>query len=316
MTCARAPKTGANTMSAYHRILLTVGSALCGLWCLAAFFPWWFAPFDPLRYIMPLQKPLAPVPDAIGGGTFWLGTDLLGRDILSRAIWAAGTTFGLVIGTIFLTYLIGLPIALAAIGRNRIIAAAAGGLSAVGRGVPVFISYLLLGILFRFGPLAFALAFVFASLPNLIDWLSPLRRALESTGPDRPTTHQIAAYAATDALKRLVFWVSIAECIAFFGFGPFAPAAPTFGGMIGENRAMALAFPHTVLGPVAALFILLLGPALLASGLEALLPTSLRTADPARPSYRPGDIRDRQESSPRSDAKLARGKPEDDASFD
>ena len=206
-------------MSAYHRILLTVGSALSGLWCLLAFYPSWLAPFDPLQIIKPFQKPLAPVPDAFPGGTFWLGTDLLGRDILSRIIWAAGASFGLVVGTILLTYLIGLPIALAATGRNRVLATTASGLCAVGRGVPVFISYILLVYTLRSGPLAFAVAFVFASLPNLIDWLSLLRRALKSTGPDRPTTTQITAYVAIDALKRLVFWVSIAECIAFLVLG-------------------------------------------------------------------------------------------------
>lgn len=279
-------------MTAYHRILLIIGSALFGLWILLAIFAPWIAPFDPIQPLIPFAKPGAVLPI---GATTWLGTDLLGRDILSRIIWAARVDLTLVGGTIALTYIIGLPIARAAARRNGVVATAARGLSAVGRAVPVVISYFVLGYTFAFGPFAFVVAFVFASLPNLIDFLSLLSRALKSNGFDRPTKNQITAYVVTDALKRLVFWLAIAGCIAFVGFGPIVPPTATFGGILGENFAMTLAFPHMVVGPIAVLFVLLLGASLLASGLEALLPISLKTADPAKPSYRPGEIFDEQE---------------------
>lgn len=48
----------------------------------------WFAPFDPNRQNLALRlaEPLAAGPD---GQTFWLGSDALGRDVLSRLLYGA-----------------------------------------------------------------------------------------------------------------------------------------------------------------------------------------------------------------------------------
>ncbi|MEM7417586.1 MAG: ABC transporter permease [Gemmatimonadota bacterium] len=53
----------------------------------AAFGPW-LAPFDPNRQNIALRlaDPMAAGPD---GGTFWLGSDALGRDVLSRLLYGA-----------------------------------------------------------------------------------------------------------------------------------------------------------------------------------------------------------------------------------
>lgn len=274
-------------MTAYHRILLGVGSVLTGLWVVLAAYAPLLAPFDPNDVLVPLQQPGAALPV---GGTVWFGTDLLGRDIFSRAIWAARASFGLIGGAIVVAYVIGLPIAFAATARSRILALPARGIAAVFRGVPVFIGYLVLIFIFGLGSFAFVVAFAFASLPSLVDLVAALRRALAREGSERPGGGRIAALFATDALKRLVFWAAIAAGIGSFGLSPFLPPAPTFGGMFFESRSMALSFPHTVLAPIGVLIALLLGASLLAAGLEARLPASLRSADPAWPSYRPGNF--------------------------
>ncbi|MDA0330172.1 MAG: ABC transporter permease [Gemmatimonadetes bacterium] len=48
----------------------------------------WLAPFDPNRQnlVLRLAEPITAGPD---GGTFWLGSDTLGRDVLSRLLYGA-----------------------------------------------------------------------------------------------------------------------------------------------------------------------------------------------------------------------------------
>jgi peptide/nickel transport system permease protein len=55
--------------------------------CAAAFGPW-LAPLDPNRQnlVLRLADPMAAGPD---GGTFWLGSDALGRDVFSRLLYGA-----------------------------------------------------------------------------------------------------------------------------------------------------------------------------------------------------------------------------------
>ena len=66
--------------------LVAIGVALVGGWIAVALFAPWLAPHDPFRSIAPLLPPGAHGPH---GETFWLGTDFLGRDILSRLIYGA-----------------------------------------------------------------------------------------------------------------------------------------------------------------------------------------------------------------------------------
>ncbi len=59
-----------------------------GAAAVAAVFGSWLAPFDPNRQnlVLRLADPMAAGPD---GSTFWLGSDALGRDVLSRLLYGA-----------------------------------------------------------------------------------------------------------------------------------------------------------------------------------------------------------------------------------
>ena len=60
-----------------------IGAFLVLFWVFIAIFAPLIAQFDPNANIMPFAKPgtLAP-----SGQTFWLGTDHMGRDLLSRVV--------------------------------------------------------------------------------------------------------------------------------------------------------------------------------------------------------------------------------------
>ena len=65
-----------------------VGALLVGFWVFVAVFAPLISPYEPNATMVPFMKPGAVNPE---GGTFWLGTDHIGRDILSRLIWGSRT---------------------------------------------------------------------------------------------------------------------------------------------------------------------------------------------------------------------------------
>lgn len=65
-----------------------IGAFLVLFWVIVAIFAPLIAQFDPNAAIQPFAKPGVV---AASGGTFWLGTDHMGRDILSRMVWGSRT---------------------------------------------------------------------------------------------------------------------------------------------------------------------------------------------------------------------------------
>ena len=63
-----------------------VGAFLVGSWILVAIFAPWLSPHEPNATLVPFLKPGGVGPD---GTKFILGTDHIGRDILSRIIWGS-----------------------------------------------------------------------------------------------------------------------------------------------------------------------------------------------------------------------------------
>ena len=78
-----------------NRLALT-GSLVIALIVLGGVGAPWLAPYDPHeQFFDGLTLEGAPLPP---DGTFWLGTDLLGRDLLSRLLYGARTS--LIIGVV------------------------------------------------------------------------------------------------------------------------------------------------------------------------------------------------------------------------
>jgi peptide/nickel transport system permease protein len=72
-----------------------------------AFFGPWLVPFDPLatKADAALQPPNA---------SHWFGTDALGRDIFSRVVVATRLDLGIAFSAVFISFIIGMPLGLAA----------------------------------------------------------------------------------------------------------------------------------------------------------------------------------------------------------
>ena len=87
--------------------------AVIGLFVMFAIFAPLLAPYDPTRIALP-QKLTPPLFVAGGNTAYVLGTDALGRDVLSRLIWGARISLTISAAVVALSSLAGMLIGLAA----------------------------------------------------------------------------------------------------------------------------------------------------------------------------------------------------------
>jgi peptide/nickel transport system permease protein len=85
----------------FRRIPLSaaVGLLVLGFYLFLALFAQWVAPYDVFEVVGGVWEPAS--------AQFWLGTDNLGRDLLSRLIWGAQTTILIAAAATFLSFAMG-----------------------------------------------------------------------------------------------------------------------------------------------------------------------------------------------------------------
>lgn len=257
------------------------GLIMVGVWVIAGLFCEILAPYDPLQSFVPLVPPGGP---GLNGETFWLGTDLLGRDILSRLIWGTRTALlwaSLATGTAFI---VGISMGLLAgyyRGRTDTI------LSFIANALlsfPVLVLYIVIIVSLGASGTNVVIAVTFASAPAIfrivraltIDLASRdyVRAAItQGEGPLRIMVKEILPNAmgpiTVDLCLRLGYTVATIGVLGFLGLG-LPPPTPDWGGMVNDGKSMAIAFPHLVIFPCIAISTLTLGLSLLADGLEEM----------------------------------------------
>lgn len=90
-----------------------VPTAIIGLFVLFALLAPQLSPYDPTQIALP-QKLKPPFPLEGGTTSHLLGTDNLGRDVLSRLIWGSRVSLGVTAAVVVLSSIVGLLIGLAA----------------------------------------------------------------------------------------------------------------------------------------------------------------------------------------------------------
>jgi peptide/nickel transport system permease protein len=246
----------------------------------------WLAPYDPAQQFFDgLTLEGAPLPPS---ARFWLGTDLLGRDLLSRLIFGARTSL-----------MIGVAANGAAVALGALVGVVAGYLQGpVGF---VLMRFTDLMIAFPALLLAIALAAIFAPslwivalVIALVNWVQVARivyaettglaardyieatRALGAAWP-RIVWHHILPHL----MPTLLVWgtlgiattVLLEATLSFLGIG-VRPPTPSWGGIIYESQSYFLSAPWLVFFPGAAILLLALSFNLLGDGLrDAFDPT-------------------------------------------
>jgi peptide/nickel transport system permease protein len=90
------------------------GVVLIGLMVLMALFSPWLAPYDPAAQD---TRSALTAPSL----QHWLGTDELGRDILSRIIWGTRISLDVGVGAVLVAFLIGIPLGMVAGYRSGVV---------------------------------------------------------------------------------------------------------------------------------------------------------------------------------------------------
>ena len=279
---AAAPAVRKRRPLSRGRLLVGIGVLmLTALLIVTAFAPL-IAPFDPA----------ATSPDSLAGASarHWLGTDQIGRDVLSRLIVGGRTTLLITVSAVAIALAAGLVLGLAS--------GYCGGLvdEAVMR---------VLDVIFAFPVLLLAIAVVAAlgpTVPNLIvtiaivytpamarvvrapvlsvkQWdhveaarsigMSELRLVLRHI---LPVIASPILVATSLTLSQTIFTVT---ALSFLGLGP-PPPDPNWGGMLSEARQFMELAPLTVIGPAAAIVFATLTFIVLANGLREVLDVGSR----------------------------------------
>ncbi len=264
-----------------------LGAGIVLFWVAMALLAPWLAPHDPNATLVPVQKPFwwPGMPELPPGApAFWLGTDHLGRDILSRILWGARPVLVYAPVATACAYGVGIVMGLVAGYYRGLADDLLSGLANVILSFPVLVLYVV--IIARFGASAvnIVLAIVFASSPGIMRIVRGLvldlrNREYVAAARTRGESGWWILFAEilpnargpliVDACLRLGYVTITIGVLGFLGLG-LPPPDPDWGGMINETRPMAIAFPHMPLFPCLAISSLILGFNLLADGLREI----------------------------------------------
>ena len=258
-----------------------VGAFLVLFWVAVAILAPLLAPFDPNSSIQPFAKPGMV---AAKGGTFWLGTDHIGRDILSRIIWGSRTVLIYAPLATLSAYTVGILMGLLAGYRRGWVDDVLSRLADIILSFPVLVLYIIIIATIGASGLNIIIAITFASSPGIMRIVRGL--VLDLRNRDYVAAAQTRGESdwkvmlveilpnargplIVDACLRLGYVIITIGVLGFLGLG-LPPPDPDWGGMVNETRQMAMAFPHMTLFPCAAISSLILGFNLLADGLREI----------------------------------------------
>ncbi|HVF65973.1 MAG TPA: ABC transporter permease [Casimicrobiaceae bacterium] len=256
-----------------------IGAGILVFWIVVAILAPLIVPFPPNQPLKPMQPIGATAP---GGGTFWLGTDHLGRDILSRLVYGTRTVLIYAPLATFTAYALGIVMGLFAGYKRGWVDEALSRVSDLVLAFPALVLYIV--IISRFGAsgLNIVLAVTLAASPAVMRITRGLTldlrtRAYVAAAQLRgESTWYILLYEIlpnargpliVDFCLRLGYVTITIGTLGFLGLG-LPPPDADWGSMINETRQFALVFPHMVIFPCIAISSLVLGFNLLADGVR------------------------------------------------
>jgi ABC-type dipeptide/oligopeptide/nickel transport system permease subunit len=263
----------------FARPTTVVGTVLVGGWLIVAAFSSVLAPYDPLHSMVPLAFPGTHGP---GNVTFWLGTDALGRDILSRLIYGARTVVVVATAATLTAYAVGITSGLVAGYFRGWVDSVLSFMANVILSFPVLVLYIVIIVALGASAANVVIAVTFGSAPAIFRIVRALtidlrnRDFVAAAVAQGESTLRILAVEIlpnatgpliVDFCLRLGYTAITIGILGFLGLG-LPPPTPDWGTMVNEGRAMAFAFPHLVIFPCLAISSLVLGLSLLADGLR------------------------------------------------
>lgn len=238
--------------------------------------------YDPNAQIAPMQVPFAVAAD--GSGTFWLGTDFKGRDILARIIWGSQRVLFWASLATAVAYMVGMAMGAAAgyLGGwwDEVISFFGNVLLSF----PVMVLYIV--IITKLGPSPFniVIAVTFASAPGIMRIVRGLVLDIRTrdyvfaaqTRGESPLYVMLVELLPNargplivDACLRMGYTIIALATLGFLGLG-LPPPDPDWGAMIAESVPMGAFAGHAMIVPAMAVSSLVFGFNLLADGLREI----------------------------------------------
>jgi peptide/nickel transport system permease protein len=256
----------------------TIGLVIIVVWIVAALMAPVIAPYPPNL------SNLAALADPTPSHAHWLGTDHLGRDILSRILWGARTVLAVaplaVLGAAMLGSLLGL---MAGYSRGVVDLAISRGCDIV-LTFPVIILYMI--ILAHFGSSTWNIIGVLTLtkapiIARIVRGMTLELREREYVAAakmrgESPLYIMLVEILPNargplivDMCLRTGYNIVIIGVLGFLGIG-LPPPDPDWGGMVKDTYGMISVWPHMALVPCAAISSLVIGFNLLAIGLREI----------------------------------------------
>ena len=255
-----------------------IGLAIILAWILAALLAPWIAPYPPNA------SDMAALADPTPSRAHWLGTDHLGRDILSRILWGARPVLGVAPVAVLGATALGSLLGLAAGYHRRWIDLVISRACDIVLTFPVIILYMI--ILAHFGSSAWNIIAVLTLtkapiIARIVRGMTLELREREYVAAAR-MRGESALYVMlaeilpnargpliVDMCLRTGYNIVIIGVLGFLGIG-LPPPDPDWGGMVKDTYSMMSVWPHMALFPCAAISSLVIGFNLLAIGLREL----------------------------------------------
>ena len=219
-----------------------IGVALVAFWLIMVFVGPYVAPFDEADIIA--DDSYLP-----SDSTYWLGTDYLERDILSRILWGARTTVGISFLATLLAYLMGVTLGIAAAVRGGWLDMCLSRVNdailslptimlgllivvALGSSIPILIATAAI----IYASSVFRIARALGQDIMVVDFVESARARGENLWwiIRREVLPNAAMPLATDFGLRLVFVVLFISSLSFLGLGIQPPMAD-WGSMVRQN---------------------------------------------------------------------------------
>jgi ABC-type dipeptide/oligopeptide/nickel transport system permease subunit len=234
------------------------------------------APYSPTEMVS--QRLLLP------SAEHWLGTDHLGRDVLSRLIWGSRVVLLLAPASVLLGISIGAPLGLASGYLGGILD------TVIMRGCDILLSfptlliYILIIATFGSSAIIVVISVAFGVVPSITrivrslvmdertkDYVSAARLRGEKLWYilGREILPNASGPLIVDACIRVGYAIMAVGALGFLGLG-IPPPTPDWGGMINEGRDTIFLSPWPVLAPAAALSSVVIALNLVADGIREI----------------------------------------------
>lgn len=252
--------------------IATIGVLIILFWILVAIFAPLISPYSPTE----LGGPRLELPSS----DYWLGTDNLGRDVMSRVIWGARVVLLLAPASVFIGILIGAPLGLISGYLGGRIDTAIMRVTDIMLSFPTLLIYILIIATFGSSPIIVVISVALGVVPSITrivrslvmdertrDYVSAARLRGENLSYIlyREILPNARGPIIVDTCIRIGYAVMAVGALGFLGLG-IPPPTPDWGGMINEGRDWIFLQPWTVLAPAIALSSLVIGLNMIADG--------------------------------------------------